>query len=299
VLEPGRGEKQLGLDYAFRASSQAFGTDGLADPTDPPAIWSVHELRLSGAFGLTRKASVGFFVPVVYPRLENGLLDTPLVNPLPYPGDTSFWYHQRLKEDLRAGSSLTLEVRGQAPTGLESPGDQGTTLLTGTGIPELEAGLRWRKRLSGVGLELAGSYQTYISQVVAYTEAVYSAELRGEGRFDPGDRVGGSVVVQLAPASWLFLELENRVGHQAAARVGTTSSRFLPGRDLDPIAGTSGLSAEAALRLRAPLGKTTELWVTSRYRYLGVTIEELSALGLESLSPAPGFSAGVGLHWRH
>lgn len=287
---PVRSHLDLEVGYFYRSSSKVFGENGLPEAADPQAAWTVHELSLSGRYGLTTRTSLYFSIPILSPSLTNEVLDAPLENAHPTLGDTTFEMQWRMWERRRPYGELRWLLHGLAPTGLDTRGPSDTTILTGTGIPELGIGLLARRQVGPTAIRLCAGYTARISQVVSYVVPTDGSS--GEARFHPGNQADARLAVELEPARFGWIDLDFHAAYQGRYGVGTTEVRWFPSRDLDTIAGSEGFFADAGLKVVARASSGLEFSLQGRYRFLGRTLPEFAALGLEAYSPLPGFSGG-------
>lgn len=295
MLEPRTGTTIFGLEYEYYSTDARFGATGQLEPS-PNSRRAGHTATFSLQYGLSPFLTLAFRLPVLYPMIENPQYSTQndpsLHNDSPWMGDVEASFTRALTRRLRSPLfGMSFEALLRLPTGLQSAGDLGEVLLTGTGVTELELALRYARVLTpGFRLELGLRGTRPFSAVVGYLE---SASGQGDARFAPGMRGAASLraLLQLLPV--LGISLGSTLTAHTAYAYGRTTSGFFPTEGLTPLTGSEGLFAEAAggLILR-PMTQGPLLDLYASWRFLGREQDALAALGLTRFSPPPGLTLG-------
>lgn len=289
------GTSSLSLDYDYYSTDARFGSSGAPEPQPSSTRRSGHTLTAGLTYGFSPVASVALRLPVLYPLLENAQYTEALHNPTPWMGDVEAAFRRALTRRLRSPFYGTqLEALLRLPTGLQTSGDPGEALLTGTGVTELELALLYARNFSpliGLSAEVRGTRP--FSSVVGYLE---SASGQGDARFAPGMRGSASLLLEISPAPRVGFYAGGRATVHGPYLYGRTSSALFPTEGLETLPGSDGRFAEGTggvlLRL-AQDGPLLDLHAS--WRFLGRELDELAALGLTRFSPPPGLTLGGGL----
>lgn len=283
---PPVGGGSLALGYELMVATSLFATPDTI-PTSEIAEFSRlnHVANIQLEYGLSRRSTVALEFPILYPLLQNDARSEPLHNALPMPGDALVSLRRKVTERSRSPLfGLRTELLLRLPTGHINPGATGSTLLTGSGLAELGAGLLWHKKVAApvsVGIELRAIQA--LPGVVPY---VTSTEPGLLGAILPGARFEGRAGLRLKPSASVGLEL----GGAATQRLSTyTGIRQADGTFVaaeTPLAGTAGTSVRVggALSLQPatwPMSVRLEL----EKAVLGHSNPELAVLGLDRFGP--------------
>ncbi len=290
--DPRRGAFDLAVGYGYRTTASTFGEGGFPVRAEAGARWAVQVWEIASAFGVTDRTSIHVRLPILLPSLDHDGLEAPITNPAPAPGDAVLEAHWRVRERRRPYGEWNLTLRGVAPTGVEAPGTLGTALATGTGIPEIGAGLIGRRQFGLAAFSLSAACAFGISQVVPYVSATYSDGTTGPGRLHPGNALRARAAVQIEPIPFFWTGLDASVEYRGPYRTGTTSTRWFPSMNLEPVVDSERLYAEVGMDLAFPVTRRATALLFGRYRFYGKTLPEFASLGLEAFSRPPGLFAG-------
>lgn len=283
---PGVGTGSLAFGYELMFASALFATPEVSSASETASFSLTHHvLNIQLDYGLSRRLAVALELPIVYPILSNDARVEPLHNALPLPGDTLVSLRRKVTERTRSPLfGLRTELLLRLPTGHVNPGATGSTLLTGTGLFELGAGVLWQKKLANpvsLGIELRGSQP--LPNVVPY---VVTDDVGSLGMLLPGAQFEAKIGLLLKPSATVGLELGGSGTYRLASYTGTYAEDGLILPSPDPLSGTSGTSARVGGALSVqPASLPLSFRLELEKALLGHSNPELAVLGIDQFGP--------------
>jgi hypothetical protein len=291
-----KGWLELSLGYERKVSRAAWSDAGERDDWDS-AVWTYQTQRAALRYGLGPRIELGWDVPLHQAHLQNDVLGT----------DTKDWsvgdprFHGRfeLLEKEAPTTSLALELAYKAPAAKESPGTyiggpiNVSAFVFTTGTPDLSIGLGGKQQFGPASVEVHAAYVRRFSAVVQYLVELENFQFLG--RIKPGDLVvvSGDVLLQAGPVA---LHGGPRITQRGLTRIGTTSGGLSPSTNLDPVAGSDGVTADidAGLIVNVSRGVDIDL-----YASLPMMGEDLQFFPIEDIHPTLGRTFGGALELRY
>jgi hypothetical protein len=275
-----------GLAVDTKRSTHFRDGDGRRLSRPAGMSWHYSRLWLELNQGFSTHVSLYGRVPLVVATMELGEAETIRTIDI---GDAHLGF---VAEPWRAGPhSLAFSADLKVPSGLEWPSAVGVSkhwpsILTGTGTTDLgghiHGALVFSERLR-LGVQLG--YTHRFSGVVGY---VYVADGPANGAFSPGDVLSSAaqVLVALGPKLNFGVGVDYR---------GVQDAMFAGGSDVGPRLNThtGGNWVDGRLILGVEPGESIgfELWLGRDL--IGGDTRPFAHMGLEALSPQPGFSLGA------
>ncbi|MEE2750557.1 MAG: hypothetical protein VX519_03940, partial [Myxococcota bacterium] len=202
------------------------------------------------------------------------------------------------------GFSLAGVVELKSPGGNESPGSfiggpaTFQSFVTTTGGHDLRFGVDAKKEVQPSRLAILGGvgWVHRFSGLVQYV--VETDQRQFSGRLKAGDRLyaAGRVLVQAGPAAFYA---GPRVEGHSAVKMGTTSGGSLslsPDRNLLPVEGSEGWSADADLGVFLHVSRHVELTAGASIPIRG---EDLMFFPLEDIHPTRGVTYSGALQFHY
>lgn len=294
----GKGWLEVGLGADVKRAEGYWGPDGEALDFDSATFLYTRE-RVQLRYGITSRSDLVLFVPFHYLQLTNDTLGTDTSGF--YLGDPRMaWRWQPLTTGA-AGElkSLALIAEVKAPAGNEAPGSsiagpstfQEFVTTTGTYDARLGVETKVQRGNLAVGGQLGGVVSaSNIAQFVVETDTNQFL-----GRIRPGSRVYAAVdlMAQLGPVA---LVVQPGVEAHGATRLGVSAPGLFPGKDLAPVEGSEGWSADVDTNLIVNVSRGLDLT-------LGVNVplrgEDLMFFPLEDIHPTRGITSSATLELRY
>lgn len=300
----GKGWVEFGLGTDVKAARGAWDADGEKvdwseglDGDLEGARWLYTTQRLAVRYGVTRRGELYWTMKTHYVNLTNDQLDTDISQF--GLGDPRFGYKYELFRSVAPLTSAIIYADYKAPAGNESPGNYigGPTTFSAvimtTGTPDAEIGLRGKRQVGPIAVELGAAYVHRFSNVVQY---VIENELNQfSGRIKPGNitKADASLTVGLGP---LALNGGALFQQRAATRVGATSGGLFPAKNLVIEEGSDGWSLDATAGATFNVTRGVDLVAGALIPVRG---EDLMYFPIEDIHPTRGVTYSGTVEFRY
>lgn len=261
------------------------------------ANWLYTTERLDIRYGVAPRAELYWHLPVHYLSLTNEALGTDTSGW--YWGDPRFgWRFEVFHRDVPLSSVATV-VELKVPLGNEAPGSfiSGPStfqrFITTTGTPDLRLGVDAKQQLGPVAVGGSLGYVHRFSGLVQY--ALETSTFQFLGRIKPGRQVYGelALMAQLGPVA---LHARPGVEVHGPVLLGTTSPGLMPDKNLQPVEGSDGWSADLDAGLTLNAGHKVDIVYNANVPLRG---EDLMFFPIEDLHPTYGLTHSVTLELRY
>lgn len=292
----GKGWLEFGLGADVKMATGYWGADGTKIDFEN-ARWLYTTERLDIRYGVAPRAELYWNLPVHYLQLTNEVLGTDTSGV--YWGDPRFgWRFEVFHTDAPLTSIATV-AEMKVPAGNESPGSYiaGPStfqrFVTTTGTPDLRLGVDGKRQLGPIAVGGSLGYVYRFSGLVQY--ALETNENQFLGRIKPGAQVYADLdlLVQAGPVA---LWAEPGFERHGAVLLGTTSPGVLPDKNLEPVVGSEGWSADVDAGLTLNLGRNVDIVYGANIPLRG---EDLMFFPIEDLHPTRGVTHSATLELRY
>ena len=283
-----RGESLTTLRLQTKRSTAYRDAYGWRTPYADGTVFSYTQLSAAVSHGFSTSATLYLVVPFVFTDLRSAQGEHARIAAL---GDVRAGIIFRLLSSQTTETGIRIELK--SPSGLEWPGPE-HSLLTGTGATNLALHvLEAARPLPGMRVDLEAGYVAKFPAIVGYVTEV---DGYGHGWIDPGDELQAHLTLgfQLTPS------LSAQVGSEFSQHMATTTGSSTPGPNglsLWWVPGTGGTFIDAM----AGFVLSVDDWeaeVEVGRDIAGPDSRIFSVLGLEELSPQPGWFASLAVTRR-
>ncbi|MEY3209941.1 MAG: hypothetical protein RIT28_422 [Pseudomonadota bacterium] len=294
----GKGWLELGLGADMKRAEGYWGPDGEALDFDAASFLYTRE-RAQLRYGITARSDLVLMVPFHYIQLTNDVLGTDTSGL--YLGDPRMAWRWQPWTTGTAGSvkALALVAEVKAPAGNEAPGSsiagpstfQEFVTTTGTYDARLGVETKAQRGNFAVGGQLGGVVSaSNLAQFVVETDTNQFL-----GRIKPGSRVYAAVdlMAQLGPVA---LVVQPGVEAHGATRLGVSAAGLFPGKDLEPVEGSEGWSADLDANVIVNVSQGLDLTFGVNVPLRG---EDLMFFPLEDIHPTRGLTSSATLELRY
>ena len=292
----GKGWLEFGLGTDAKLATGAWDSD--RNPVDWESTeWLYTTQRLDLRYGITRRGELFWTIRTHYLELNNSELGT---NSTQFGiGDPSFGYKFELFRGMSPLTSVIGFAEYKAPAGNESPGNYVggpttfTSFITTTGTPDLSLGLRAKRQVGPVAVELGGAFVRRFSGVVQY--AIETEYNQFQGRLKPGDEVhlDGGVLVQAGP---IALQAGGLYVSRDELMLGNTAAGWFPAANLKVQEGSDGWSLDARFGATLHVTRGFDVVLAAQMPLQG---EDLMYFPIEDLHPTRGNTYSGTLEFRY
>ena len=292
----GKGWLEVGIGGDVKLADGKWSPEGEAVDFES-AGWTYSTQRVDVRYGIARRAEFFYQIKTHRAHLENSELGTD--SAFSAIGDPHFGYRFLLSEGVAPMTSVIFEADYKAPLGNEAPGNAigGATtfenVITSTGTPDLDLGVRAKKQFGPASVEGGVSYMRRFSALAQYAfESKYS---QFSTRIKPGDqtRFYGEALMQLGPlavTSGAVLTLRQDTS------IGATQDGLFPGGGLDDIEGSSGWALDGNLGATFSATRGIDFLANVNVPLRG---EDLMFFPIEDLHPTRGNTYGGSFLFRY
>ena len=294
----GKGWLELGLGADVKRAEGYWGPEGEALDFDSASFLYTRE-RVQLRYGVSARSDLVLFVPFHYIQLTNDVLGTDTSGL--YLGDPRMAWRWQPWTSGAAGSmrALALIAEVKAPAGNEAPGSsiagpstfQEFVTTTGTYDARLGVETKMQRGNLAIGGQLGGVVSaSNLAQFVVETDTNQFL-----GRIKPGNRVYAAVdlMAQLGPVA---LVVQPGVEAHGATRLGVSAPGLFPGKDLAPVEGSDGWSADLDANLIVNVSRGLDLTLGVNLPLRG---EDLMFFPLEDIHPTRGLNSSATLELRY
>lgn len=292
----GKGWLEFGLGTDIKQAQGAWGSDR-SEVDWENTNWMYTTQRLDLRYGVTRRSEVYWTVKSHYLQLTNSELGTDISQF--GIGDPRFGYKFELFRGMAPLTSVIAFAEYKAPAGNESPGNYVggpttfTSFITTTGTPDLAVGVRAKRQVGPVALELGAARMRRFSGVVQY--AIETKNNQFQGRIKPGDEVhlDGLVTLQAGPVA---LHGGGRYVSRDELKLGNTAAGWFPAANLNPQEGSDGWSLDARFGATIHITRGVDIVLAAQMPLQG---EDLMYFPIEDLHPTRGNTYSGTLEFRY
>ncbi len=298
----GKGWLEFGLGSDLKLASGQWSPDGEVDPwagsdDQQDTSWLYSTQRLAMRYGITRRGELYWTLRTHYVRLQNEPLQTDISQF--GLGDPHFGYRYELYRSIAPVTSVIVYGDYKGPAANESPGNYvggpysfSRVILT-TGTPDMQVGLRGKRQVGPLALELGVAYTYRLSQVVQYV--VETESYQGSGRIKPGDltQIDGGLTLQVGPVALqggaLFVLRQE-------TRIGATAPGLFPAKNLVAVDASDGWSLDANAGATFNITRSVDIVGGVNIPVRG---EDLLFFPIEDINPTYGLTYSGTVEFRY
>lgn len=287
---------EFGLAVDWKNATGYWDADGEAVDFEN-ARWTYTTERLDIRYGITRRSELYWRMPVHYVRLQNEALGTDTSDF--GLGDPILAYRYEVFRNPAPVTSVILDAFIKVPAGNESPGQYiggpyaVSRFVLSTGTPDYSLAVRAKKQFGPAAVLGSVGYTARLSSTVQYLVEVTNYQF--SGRIKPGDVVFGELGLMLQ-AGPVALSGGVVARHRNETRMGTTGTGFNGNGQLQPVAGSDGVSVDAGGTAMLNVSRGVDVALGVQAPLAG---EDLQFFPLEEIHPTRGLTMTGSLELRY